>query len=93
MSLKLLKTDAKGRVSLGPSFPHVLVEIETRGEGEWTVRLVKTIPAREMWLMKNKEALNLVTSGIMRAQRHEFVEDPRKGRDYSWLADVDEENV
>lgn len=93
MSLKLLKTDGKGRVSLGLSFANVPVQIETREEGEWIVRIVETIPAREMWLMKNKEALNLVTGGIVQAQNHELVADPRNRRDYSWLEEVDEENV
>jgi hypothetical protein len=93
MAFKLLKTDAKGRISLGQAFSRVPVEIEARGEGEWMVRLVETIPAREMWLMKNKAALNLVTKGIMHTRNHEFAEDPRKGRNYSWLENVDEEDV
>ena len=92
MSFKLLKTDAKGRISLGLAFSGLPVEIEEREEGEWIVRLVETIPAREAWLMKNKAALNLVTAGILQARKQEFVEDPMKGKDYSWLEDV-EENV
>lgn len=93
MPRRFLKTDGKGRISLGQVFANVPVQVEERGEGEWTVRVVEAVPARELWLMKNKAALNLVTEGILQAQAYEFAEDPRKGRDYSWLEDVDEENV
>jgi hypothetical protein len=52
---------------------------------------VEVILAKELWLMKNKEALKLVTAGIVHAQNHEFVEDPLEGHEYSWLDEVDEE--
>jgi hypothetical protein len=93
MSRRLLKTDGKGRISLGQAFANMPVQVEEREEGEWTVRIVEAVPARELWLMKNKSALNLVTAGILQAQAHEFAADPRKEREYSWLEDVDEENV
>lgn len=89
----LKNTDKKGRVSLGASFANVPVHIEPKGKGEWMIRVVEAIPAKEAWLMKNKEALNLVTTGILQAQNREFAEDPMEGRDYSWLEEVDEENV
>mgnify|MGYP001595558198 CR=1 FL=1 len=86
----LLKTiDKRGRVSLGMPFANLPVHIEPKGEGEWVIKVVEAIPAREAWLFKNKKALNLVTSGILGAQRREFGKDPRKGRDYTWLNDVD----
>ncbi len=91
--VKLKTTDRKGRVSLGPSFANVPVHIEPTGEGEWMVRVVEAIPVKEMWLLKNKEALNLVTAGILQAQNREFADDPMKGRDYSWLEEVEEGDV
>jgi hypothetical protein len=93
MSLKLLKIDKKGRLSLGLSFANMPVQIEEREGGEWLVKVVELIPAKEMWLMENKKALNLVTSGILQARKHELGDDPRTGHDYGWLEEVDEENV
>lgn len=94
MPLKVLKkTDAKGRLLLGPAFANIPVQVEERGIGEWTVTVVEAVPAKELWLTQNKEALNLVTSGILQAQERQLTEDPRQGREYSWLDTVDEENV
>jgi len=93
-SLKSLKVgDAKGRVVLGPNVANQQVQVEERGVGEWTVRLVEPVPVKEAWLFKNPEALRRVQLGFHQAQNREFAPDPQKGRDYSWLDDVDEENV
>jgi hypothetical protein len=92
-SLKSLKVaDAKGRVVLGPKVAHQSVQVEERGVGEWTIRLIEPVPVKEAWLFKNPEALQRVQKGFLQAQNREFAADPRKGRDYSRLDDVDEEN-
>lgn len=85
-------TDGKGRISLGTSFANVPVRVETNGRGEWVIRVVEAVPIQEAWLLKNKEALNLVTAGILSARKQEFVADPRRGRDYSWL-DAEDDDV
>jgi|SRR6187200_485491 hypothetical protein len=85
--------DAKGRISLGPTVAYQQVQVEARGAGEWTVRLVEPIPVKEAWLFKNPEALKRVQRGLQQAQTREFAPDPRESRDSSWLNDVDEENV
>ena len=85
--------DAKGRVVLGPNVANQPVQVEESGVGEWTVRLVEPVPVKEAWLFKNSEALKRVQKGYRQAQQREFGSDPRKGQDYSWLRDVDEENV
>ena len=93
-SIKSLKVaDAKGRVLLGPSVARQPVQVEERGEGEWVVRAIEPVPIKEAWLFKNPEALKRVQNGIKQAQNREFATDPREGRDYSWLDDVDAENV
>ena len=93
-SLKSLKVaDAKGRVLLGARVAKQPVQVEERGEGEWTIRLVEAVPIKEAWLFKNPEALRRVQIGFQQAQNREFATDPRKGQDYAWLTDVDEENV
>jgi len=90
-SLKV--ADAKGRVLLGPNVAKQSVQVEESGEGEWTIRLVEPVPVKEAWLFKNPEALRRVQEGFLQAQTRQFAADPRKGRHYSWLDDVDEENV
>jgi hypothetical protein len=85
--------DAKGRVLLGVSVANQPVQVETHGEGEWTIRLVEAVPNKEAWLIQNPEASRRVQHGMRQAERREFVTDPRQGQDYSWLTDVDEENV
>ena len=93
-SLKSLKVaDAKGRVLLGPNVAKRPVQVEDRGEGEWTIRLVEPVPIKEAWLFKNPEALRRLRNGVQQAQNREFTADPREGQDYSWLGDVDTENV
>jgi hypothetical protein len=37
--------------------------------------------------------LRHVQNGLRQAKNQQFASDPRKGQDYSWLRDVDEENV
>lgn len=94
LSLRSLKVaDAKGRVLLGPQVASQPVQIEEHSAGEWTVRLVEPVPVKEAWLFKNPEALRRLQNGLRQAQNREFASDPREGRDYSWLRDVDEENV
>ena len=92
-SQTLKVADSKGRVVLGPNVANQSVQVEESGVGEWTVRLVEPVPVKEAWLFKNPEALRRVQNGFQQAQNREFVPDPREGQDYSWLRDVDEENV
>ena|SRR5260221_2643654 len=93
-ALKSLKVaDAKGRVLLGPNVANQSVQVEESGVGEWTVRLIEAVPIKEAWLFKNPEALRRMQNGLRQAQNREFAADPRKDQDYSWLTDVDEENV
>ncbi len=93
-ALRPLKVaDAKGRVLLGPNVANQPVHVEESGVGEWTVRLVEPVPIKETWLFKNPEALRRVQRGFQQAQHRQFAPDPREGQDYSWLRDVDEENV
>ncbi len=85
--------DAKGRVLLGPDVANQAVQVEESGVGEWTVRIVEPVPAREAWLFKNPEALRRLHEGLRQARNREFAPNPIEDRDYSWLDDVDEENV
>ena len=92
--VKSLKVaDAKGRVLLGPNVAKQSVQVEESGEGEWIIRLVEPVPIKDAWLFKNPEALKRIQNGFLQAQNRQFTTDPRKGQNYSWLDDVDEENV
>jgi hypothetical protein len=93
LSHTLKVADSKGRVVLGPNVANQSVQVEESGVGEWTVRLVEPVPVTEAWLFKNPEALRRVQNGFQQAQNRKFAPDPREGQDYSWLRDVDEENV
>ena len=92
-SQTLKVADSKGRVVLGPNVANQSVQVEARGVGEWTVRLVEPVPVKEAWLFKNPEALRRVQIGFQQAQNRQFALDPKEGQDYSWRSDVDEENV
>lgn len=88
MSLKT--TDNKGRITLGADFANLPVSIVKNGHGEWVIQLVEAIPISETWLLKNKEALNLVTEGIVQAKNLQFATDPMAGKDYKWLNEVED---
>lgn len=68
--------DAKGRVSLGQRFANKPVIIENISDTEVKVSLARVIPEREIWLYRNPEALETVTSAIERLKRGEFAENP-----------------
>jgi len=88
--MTLKTTDSKGRITLGSDFANLPVNIVQNGRGEWVVQLVEAIPISETWLLKNKEALNLVTEGIVQAKNLQFANDPTAAKDYSWLEEVED---
>ena len=65
------KLDSKGRLVLGPQFANTTVLVEKVAEGEFHVKTATVIPAREAWLFKNLEAMELVMRGL---------EDSKNGR-------------
>jgi len=57
--------------------PLVAVDSVGAGEGELVLTAMSTIPSREMWLFKNKKALESVLVGIKDAQEGRIAEfDP-----------------
>jgi hypothetical protein len=69
-------TDSKGRVSLPKAFANSVVNIEVIDEYEIRIQRVVTVPAREMWLWKNPQALASVQAGIEQFNNGQFVEGP-----------------
>lgn len=84
------KVDGKGRLII-PELADARVIVESINEHEFIVRRVELIPAAEAWLYKNPEAMALVQRGLNDLKAGRFVADPRKGKDYSWLDEVEED--
>jgi hypothetical protein len=84
------KVDEKGRVTI-PELSGAQVIVEMISEHEFRVRRVEVIPAEEAWLFRNPSALAAVQSGLTDAVTGRFSVDPRSGKNYSWLDDVDDE--
>lgn len=67
-------TDSKGRITLGGSYAHRTMLVETRGD-EIVLRLARVIPEREAWLYDNEKALHAVRRGLKQAKAGEFAKD------------------
>lgn len=76
--------DAKGRVTLGPSFANRTVLVEER-EDEIVLKFARVIPEREAWLYDNKGALASVRRGLRQAKAGNFA---KKGPDLKAAAEL-----
>ncbi|MDQ3232609.1 MAG: hypothetical protein M3Q07_12380 [Pseudobdellovibrionaceae bacterium] len=84
------KVDPQGRLTI-PELSGAQVIIEAISEHEFRVRRVEVIPAEEAWLFKNPTATAAVQAGLADAIAGMFSDDPRIGKDYSWLDNVEDE--
>ena len=64
------RTDSRGRVNLGMSLANRTLIVQQR-KGEFVLRAV---PEREVWLYKNKAALESVRRGLEQARARKFIE-------------------
>ena len=65
---KMVRPDAKGRITLGPLLEDVSsVRVSVKENGQIVLDLFREIPAREAWLYDNSEALEKVRAGLMEA--------------------------
>lgn len=84
-SVKKLVPDERGRISLGKRPAEVSsYEATFNSDGTILLKPMAEIPARELWLWKNKKALESVQRGIAQAGRGETTV-----LDLSTLADDD----
>ena len=67
--------DNKGRITLGSKFAGKVFRVEEIDEFAVRAEIVTTIPAREMWLWQNKEALESVQRGLQEWARGEFADN------------------
>lgn len=84
------KVDGKGRLII-PELADARVTVESINEHEFIVRRVELIPASEAWLYKNPVAMAAVQRGLNDLKAGRLVPDPTKGKDYSWLDEIDDE--
>ena len=78
------KLDSKGRLVLGPEFANATVLVEELGDGEVRVQKAAVIPLRESWLLKNKEAMDLVQRGLAEARAGKLNQNPLQ-KNPSWI--------
>ena len=62
-----IQTDAKGRLNLGKKYALNTFIIE-ENDGEFYLRKAAIIPEKELWLLKNPEALKEVEEGLKDAR-------------------------
>lgn len=68
--------DAKGRITLGPSFANQTVVVDDSNPNQLVIRKMVLIPAEEAWLYKNVEALESVRKGLQQAVEMQFSDSP-----------------
>lgn len=85
------KSDSKGRLLLGSAFADMTFLIEERAPGEMVLKKAVVIPETEVWLHKNKSAINSLKRGIDQAKHKNFGQDPlAENEDLSWLDEIED---
>lgn len=68
------KTDSKGRIVLGERFKEKQFSVYIRTDGVIQLIPTVTIPEKELWLFKNKKAMNMLKNGLEDAKNGDLVE-------------------
>ena len=68
--------DSKGRISLGARFANKTVIVEEIDETEIRIIEAATIPVRELWLHRNRDAIGAVDAGLAQAREGNFSKKP-----------------
>lgn len=70
----MVRPDAKGRINLGARTAGISgYQVTDMGGGNLMLTAMTEIPARELWLYKNPEALAMVEEGLRQSARGETV--------------------
>ncbi|MET0155565.1 MAG: hypothetical protein ABW189_05620 [Rickettsiales bacterium] len=71
MQAKEIKPDAQGRITLGAQLTRNVNSFSLNVDDDGTICLTPcvTVPKHELWLYKNKDALNSVRSGVEDVKR------------------------
>ena len=73
--LQVKHVDTKGRITLGRNYANRVVIVNQNKDGELFIKPAEVIPAREVWLHKNKAALSSLEKGIEEARQGKFAKD------------------
>lgn len=84
------RVDRQGRITLGKAFASHLVILRNVEEGTVEITIADAIPAREVWLHKNKSALASVIRGLEQTGRGDFAEPPDLEKDGKLAAKMGE---
>ncbi len=82
--------DPRGRLSLGKAFANRLVIIEEMEGGVIQVTPAQAVPAPEVWLHENRDAMAAVTQGLREASAAQFADAPDLDADADWAVDGDD---
>lgn len=72
MRMHTVQTDSKGRLTLGRAFASCFFIIEETDKGEFMLKKAAVVPEYELWLYKNKKALDSVLKGLKEAENGEL---------------------
>lgn len=76
---KTLQTDSQGRLNLGKRYASSTFLVEVVDDEDLLLKKAAVIPERELWLLKDPEALKSIHRGIEDAKNKRFHKvDPKK---------------
>ena len=76
---KTLQTDSQGRLNLGKRYASSIFLVEVVDDEDLLLKKAAVIPERELWLLKDPEALKSIHRGIEDAKNKRFHKvDPKK---------------
>ena len=71
-----MKTDSKGRITLGEAFANRTLLVEEQ-DGRIILRVARVIPESEAWLYENPAALDAVRKGLQQAKARNLQDGPK----------------
>lgn len=71
---RAMTVDSRGRLNLGPKFANRTVIVREVEDAEIVITLAAGSPEREAWLFANRQARQLVSTGIEQAAAGRFAD-------------------
>ena len=69
---KTIQTDSQGRLNLGKRYASSTFLVEVVDNEDIILKKAVVIPERELWLLKDPEALKSVHKGLKEAKKHKL---------------------
>ena len=70
------QVDKQGRLVLGSQFANQTVIVDDSDKTRIVIMPAKVVPAHEVWLYQNNDALRSVLVGLEQARQHHFSSNP-----------------